>query len=102
MTISFAVPGRIHGKGRPRFVRATGHTFTDAKTRNAEAMVRDLGYQAMAGAPPLDGPVWLTIRIYLAPPKSWSAKKRQAAKHVVGRPDCDNQLKMISDSLNGV
>jgi len=102
MSIMFDVPGRISGKGRPRFVRATGIAFTPQKTRNMEAVVRSLAQDAMEGRAPFTGPVELDIAIRIVPPKSWSRKKREAAEYVIARPDLDNCVKLIGDALNGI
>ena len=50
--IRFEVPGAPAGKGRPRFVRATGHVYTPARTGKYEGLVRLAAAQAMAGAAP--------------------------------------------------
>lgn len=102
MTIRFVIPGKLAGKGRPRFVRATGRTFTPAKTRSAEAMIRTIAADAMRGRVLLHGAVALEIAIYLIPPKSWPRKKREAAHYRTGKPDADNSAKLVADSLNGI
>lgn len=102
MLIAFTIPGRLAGKGRPRFVKATGHAFTPAKTRSMEAIVRSLGHDAMGGKPPMQGAIRLTICIYLNPTASWSKKRQAAATYVTGRPDLDNCGKLVGDSLNGI
>lgn len=102
MTINFAIPGRIGGKGRPRFVRATGRTYTPEKTRSTEALVRTIASDAMKGDAPLEGAVALKVNVWITPPQSWSKKKRAAADYVTGKPDCDNVLKLIGDACNGI
>lgn len=103
MQISFTIPGRISGKGRPRFAKrgAFMQAYTPEKTRNTEAMMRAFAAEAMAGKPIFDGPIFLSMLITLNPPASWSKKKRAAALFVTGKPDPDNLVKMV-DSLNGV
>lgn len=102
--VRFTVPGRIVGKGRPRFTVVAGHAraYTPAKTRNSEAVIRDLAAAAMAGASPISAAVHLEVRIYLIPAKSWSKRKRTEAQHVTGKPDIDNLLKTVADALNGI
>lgn len=97
------VPGDIRGKGRPRF--GNGRTYTDAKTLNAEAWMRHCAIQAV-GQPCLEGPLTLVMSITVAVPKSWP-KKRQADAlaglvRPIGRPDCDNSVKLACDALNKV
>ena len=102
--ISFTIPGDPVGKGRPRMTRG-GHVYTPAKTRNAEAHVKLLAGQAMAGAAPIAGPVRVEIKVSCRVPDSWNkAKRAQAKANVIrpGKPDLDNVVKMILDALNGV
>lgn len=104
MTFSFTIPGRVRGKGRPRFASRGKFVkvYTDSDTLTAEAMVRSLGLQAMEGARPLSGPVWLDIRVSMIPPVSWSQRKRKLANFVTGKPDTDNIVKLLGDALNGI
>jgi Holliday junction resolvase RusA-like endonuclease len=90
--INFTIPGKISGKGRPRFtvVRGSLRTLTPEKTRNAEALIRDYGALAMRGKTLFDGPVMLVATIWRVPPLSWPKNKRAAARYVVGKPDIDN------------
>jgi Holliday junction resolvase RusA-like endonuclease len=100
----FIVPGRIRGKGRPRFARRGNfvRTFTDANTVACEATVKHFASEAMRGRQLFEGPLWLSVAVWLVPPASWSKKRRSSAVYVTGRPDADNILKLIGDSLNGV
>lgn len=92
--------GKLIGKGRPRFTK--GRTYTPAKTVAAE---RDLGWEAkrvVAGQPLFQGPLHLKISVLAGMPKSWSKKKKDETVFITGKPDADNQLKLIGDALNGV
>lgn len=97
--------GGPKGKGRPRFSRATGHTYTDAKTRSYEGALRFASQEAMAGRLPMEGPLKVVVRAYLPIAESWSKKKRADA--IAGRvqptvkPDADNLIKVL-DALNEV
>lgn len=97
--------GEPVGKGRPRFVRATGHAFTPAKTRSYESALRYAAQVAMRGEPPLAGPIRVLVRAYFPVPQSWSAKKRNAALSGLMRPtvkpDWENIAKML-DAFNEV
>jgi Holliday junction resolvase RusA-like endonuclease len=97
--------GEPRGKGRPRFVRRTGHAFTPAKTASYEAMLRYEAARAMAERLPLEGALTVQISAYFGVPQSWSAKKRAAALagsiRPTKRPDWENVAKML-DSFNGV
>lgn len=101
--VSFTIPGRVGGKGRPRFTVIGGHAraYTPAKTRATEARIREIASDTMGDVPKLEGPLSLHVTVVLTPPPSWSKKKREAAHWVTGKPDADNTLKMF-DAFNGV
>jgi len=103
-SVAFTIPGRISGKGRPKFARRGNFVtaFTPKKTANMEAVVRQFGAEAMRGMPPLEGPLVLEIAVSINTPRSWSKKKKAAARYVTGKPDADNVVKLIGDSLNGI
>lgn len=69
---------------------------------NAEAWVKQCAITA--GVAPLDGPLSLTVHVRVQIPQSWSEKKRRAALgcHTTSKPDLDNIVKLIGDSLNGI
>jgi Holliday junction resolvase RusA-like endonuclease len=103
--ISITVPGAPVGKGRPRFVRGTGRTYTPTKTVNYEAILAAAGAEAMAAARPLEGPLEVRVTAFMPVPSSWSRKKQKAAFEGSirpGRPDADNILKLAADSLNHI
>jgi len=81
-------------KGRPRFTR-TGHAFTDKKTLQAEAAIRNAAL-AEWGKKPFEGAVELVIQFTFKKPKS--NKKNLHTQ----RPDLDNCAKLVSDAINGV
>jgi Holliday junction resolvase RusA-like endonuclease len=97
--------GEPKGKGRPRFVRATGRTYTPQRTASYEACLRHEAALAMAGRPPLAGAVRVAVAAYFGVPQSWPQKKRAAALagslRPTTKPDWENVAKML-DALNGV
>lgn len=103
--IVIELPGTPQGKGRPRFVRSTGHAFTPAKTRSYESMLQGAAIEAMAGGSPLDGPVEVTVEAFFPVPASWSKSRRAAAllgiTRPTSKPDADNLLKIL-DAMNAV
>jgi Holliday junction resolvase RusA-like endonuclease len=107
-SLSFEIPGRPTGKGRPKFARrgATVTTYTDAKTASYENKVALFAHQAMRGRPMMDGPLCVTVLAYFAPPKS--APKARRAAMLAGqvrpevKPDYDNIVKAVLDGLQGV
>lgn len=98
--------GPPKGKGRPRFVRATGHAYTPAPTREYEQALRAQAMIQMKGARPIERPVKVDVYAYQEIPKSWRKVDRDAArycfKYPSGKPDADNYLKIALDSLNQV
>jgi Holliday junction resolvase RusA-like endonuclease len=109
--IVFTVPGAPQGKGRARSGRTkSGQVvhYTPAKTRSYEALVALAAHQAMAGRVPWPRESFLEcwIRAFLAPPASWSARKRNQALSAyvcpTGKPDLDNIIKAVLDACNGI
>jgi Holliday junction resolvase RusA-like endonuclease len=103
--IHLVMIGKPSGKGRPRFVKATGRTYTDEQTMSAEQRV--VTEWMMAGQPRIDGPVHVQIVLEVARPKSHyrangslSAAGRRALVPV-RKPDLDNAAKLVMDALNG-
>lgn len=99
--IAFTVPGLPQGKGRARMTRS-GHAYTPEKTRSYEGAVAMAAAAAMAGQPPLDGPLWIQVAAWFPKPKSWSKKQSDGTRYHSGKPDADNILKAVSDACNGV
>ena len=107
--IKFTYYGDIKGKGRPRF-RSTGkfvQTYTDDKTHNYECSLKE-AYLVARQESYMDSsiPLRANIQIYHQIPKSVSKKKRvemlDGKEFPVKKPDVDNILKSIFDSLNKV
>ena len=105
MRLQFKVPGEPVGKGRPRFVRATGRTYTPEKTERYENLVKLAFIKEYPDVIPLEGPLEVTMVANFSIPKSWSKKKQALAIAGVLRPtkkpDTDNIAK-IKDALNGI
>jgi len=61
---------------------------------------------AMQGAPPMDGPLQFDLIAYMPIPQGWSQKKRAAAVgfsvRPTTKPDIDNVLKLVADSVNHI
>jgi Holliday junction resolvase RusA-like endonuclease len=85
-----------------------GHAsvYTDKLTRAYEAKVRGVAEKAMAGAPPLEGPLAVSLRFRLPIPISYSKKRRAAilagTEPFYGSSDIDNYAKALLDSFNAV
>ena len=108
LVVIFSVDGIPHGKGRPRF-RRTGNfvsTYTDAKTKTYEALVKESAKKAMGSTDPLETPVAFYCHIRLPVPKSYPKKRVEAclscSEWPTKKSDIDNYCKSIMDALNGV
>ena len=107
MTLSFEILGEPQGKGRPRFSRATGRTYTPAKTVAYENLVK-VEYERQCAGKRFDDGEYVDLRIYAyyGIPKSASKKKHammaSGAIRPTKKPDMDNVVKVIADSLNGI
>lgn len=103
--IEIVVLGVPVAKGRPRFAKATGHTYTPEKTRNFEAALKYAAEQVMGDKPPLDGPLELDMRVVVPIAQSWPKKRQAAARELrewpTHKPDFDNFQKCV-DGLNMV
>lgn len=101
--IVIELPGPPQGKARARVTRFG--TYTPAKTRAYEAALAWRAKTAMAGRPPLDGPLAVRVKAYMPIPRSWSKKKQAAALagtiRPISKPDWDNLAKAC-DALNGI
>ena len=102
MEFSFTVPGLPQGKGRPRFVKATGRAYTPEKTASYESLIAYAASQAMRGAEPISAPVGVKVQAVFPIPASWPQKRKMAARWHTSKPDGDNILKAIGDALNGI
>lgn len=104
--IEITLAGEPIGKGRPRFVRATGRTYTPEQTASFENKLAWAAQTAMKGRALLVDAVILSVTAFRSVPPSWSAKKRKAAidqlLRPTGKPDADNVLKLVADALNKV
>lgn len=105
--IEFLVPGEPRGKGRPRFSRASGTAYTDSETRAYEKKIAAYYHQAaQAFRFPNEAFLRVTIVAQFPIPKSASKANREAMEaHKIlpsRKPDIDNIIKVVLDSLNGV
>lgn len=103
--ITIELAGVPRGKGRPRFVKATGIAFTPARTRSYESDLKLAAQDVMDGRPPLDCPLRVVVTAMMPVPRSWSRVKQRlallGALLPTGRPDWENIAKCL-DALNQV
>lgn len=102
MDIQFEIPGKPMGKQRPRVTKWGTHT--PEKTVNYETLVKEI--YVINKLPMLQGPITAEVVIKYDIPKSTSKKQKelmlQDAIKPCKKPDIDNILKIIFDSLNGI
>lgn len=115
MEVSFTVNGEPQGKGRPRFIaykdQETGKTYgkahTPDKTVAYENLVR-VEYERQCGELrfPDDAMLDMRIKAYYSIPKSKSKKIKalmlEGLIRPTKKPDMDNVVKAIADSLNRI
>lgn len=101
--ITFNVPGEPQGKGRPRVTKFG--TYTPEKTMIYENWIKAC-YVEQVNQHLGEGQIIMAIEIYYSIPKSATKGKLLAMQHNIVRPtkkpDCDNVLKAVADSLNGI
>ncbi len=105
--LSFVVPGKPVGKGRPRFARIGNSvkTYTPTATKSYEHAVTLLARAGLGRRGPLQGPLEVRIEALCPVPASWSRVKRRRAidsgLRPTTKPDIDNLAKAVLDALNG-
>lgn len=106
--IKFTYYGEVRGKGRPRF-RSMGKfvsTYTPKETKAYEMSIKEAYLNQSDCTYFNEEPLILTITIYQATPKSASKKKTKEMLErrirPTKKPDIDNILKSVCDSLNMV
>ncbi len=106
MGLVFEVPGMPKGKGRPRFTRG-GHAYTDSETRAYEKKIMDCYRQQLRDYCWPDS-AYIAVKVTAVYPIPKSVTKASLAAIEDGRilprrkPDIDNVIKAVLDSLNGI
>ena len=104
-SVTIVLDGDPIAKGRPRFSRKSGATYTPVKTQRYEDRLAWAAQVVMRGLPLLDMALVVRIVVYKSVPDSWSIKKRAAAlagtTRPTGKPDVDNYAKCM-DALNKI
>lgn len=106
--VRIRIPGTPISQGRPRAYSLNGkaRVYSPQKNRTYKEVVQIFAMQSMRNRKATAMPLHVTISFFLEIPKSWTKEKRLAA--TVGkilptsRPDIDNYIKAIFDSLNGI
>lgn len=102
--------GEVGGKGRPRTriiyqgQRAVPVIYPDPDSAKVERLIKGLAFAAMHRKPIFEGPVEITIEVYLKRPVSWPRHRCESVFgfFATGKPDVDNQQKLWFDAFNKV
>ena len=104
--IEFTIPGKPIPKASVRVGKHGGYYDKKSKTAAYMQAVALHARRAMAGTPPMVGPVEVVIIVVRTVPVGWSGKKKAAAWRgevlPVTKPDVDNYCKAILDGMSGV
>ena len=97
--IDFTVPF-VRGKGRARFVRATGRSYTPDATAEAMERIR-MAYEQAADGQTVPRGTGVTVYVETYRPLPKSRPKRVEYEPDIYKPDADNIAKLVLDALNG-
>ena len=104
MIYEFEVPGKVIGKGRPRLNSYTGVVYTPTKTKDYESLVEQYFLLKYPRFKTLEGRIKVSIIAYFSIPKT--TKKSDINEMLENnisptkKPDIDNIVKSILDSMN--
>lgn len=104
MIYEFEVPGKIIGKGRPRLNSYTGVVYTPTRTKDYESLVEQYFLLKYPRFKVLEGRIKVSIIAYFSIPKT--TKKSDINEMLENnisptkKPDIDNIVKSILDSMN--
>lgn len=104
MTYEFEVPGKVIGKGRPRLNSYTGVVYTPTKTKDYETLVEQYFLLKYPRFKALEGRIKVNIIAYFSIPKT--TKKSDINEMLENnisptkKPDIDNIVKVVLDSMN--
>lgn len=104
MIYEFEVPSKIIGKGRPRLNSYTGQVYTPTRTKDYESLVEQYFLLKYPRYKTIEGRAKVSITAYFEVPKSTSkAMREQMLDNVISptkKPDIDNVVKIVLDSMN--
>lgn len=104
MIYEFEVPGKVIGKGRPRLNTYIGSVYTPTKTKDYETLVEQYFLLKYPKFKVLEGRLKVSIVAYFEIPKS--TKKSDVGEMLENnisptkKPDIDNVVKVVLDSMN--
>ena len=104
MIYEFEVPGKVIGKGRPRLNSYTGVVYTPTRTKDYESLVEQYFLLKYPRFKALEGRIKVSIIAYFSIPKT--TKKSEINEMLdnnispTKKPDIDNIVKVVLDSMN--
>ncbi len=104
MIYEFEVPGKVIGKGRPRLNSYTGVVYTPTRTKDYELLVEQYFLLKYPRFKILEGRIKVNIIAYFSIPKT--TKKTEINEMLdnnispTKKPDIDNIVKVVLDSMN--
>ena len=104
MKYEFEVPGKVIGKGRPRLNTYTGIVYTPTRTKDYETLVEQYFLLKYPKFKALEGRIKVSITAYFSIPKA--TKKSDINEMMENnisptkKPDIDNIVKVVLDSMN--
>lgn len=104
MIYEFEVPGKVIGKGRPRLNSYTGVVYTPTRTKDYESLVEQYFLLKYPRFKVLEGRIKVSIIAYFSIPKTTKkADINEMLENNISptkKPDIDNIVKAILDSMN--
>lgn len=104
MIYEFEVPGKVIGKGRPRLNTYTGAVYTPTKTKDYETLVEQYFLLKYPKFKILEGRLKVIITAYFSIPKyTKKVEINEMLENNISptkKPDIDNIVKVILDSMN--
>ena len=104
MIYEFEVPGKIIGKGRPRLNSYTGNVYTPTRTKDYETLIEQYFLLKYPRFKMLEGRIKISMIAYFSIPK---ATKKSMIEDMLEdkisptkKPDIDNIIKIVLDSMN--
>ena len=104
MIYEFEVPGKVIGKGRPRLNSYTGVVYTPTRTKDYESLVEQYFLLKYPRFKALEGRIKVNIIAYFSIPKTTRKSDiNEMLENNISptkKPDIDNIVKSILDSMN--
>ena len=104
MIYEFEVPGKVIGKGRPRLNSYTGVVYTPTRTKDYESLVEQYFLLKYPRFKALEGRIKVSIIAYFSIPKTTKkADINEMLENNISptkKPDIDNIVKVVLDSMN--